>query len=132
MTELLKQNMGKFILPVVASVLASVLVGFGSTVITGKIMTEKLASRVDALEITVESHKPLTGKMEKLEATIDRHEKALDRDFLRHEQIVSALATKTEDQEKRLTRLETLVGETQALLAEIRSDVKILLRGGQQ
>lgn len=131
MTELLRQNMGKFILPVVASVLASVLVGFGSTVLTGKIMTEKLASRVDTLEEHVIA-KRLVERASNLENQIERHEKALDRDFARHEQSVLALGVKTDDQEKRLTRLETLVGETQALLTEIRTDVKILLRGGQQ
>lgn len=128
MNEMLKQIFFRFVLPV----LVPVAVGLGSAVLTSWSMTQMLDSRVSSLEMTVESHKPLTGKIEKLETTIERHEKALDRDFLRHEQIVAALASKTDDQEKRLTRLETLVGETQALLTEIRADVKILLRGGQQ
>lgn len=128
MTEMMKQILIKFIIPA----LVPVCMGLGTAVITSWSMTQLLDARVSKLEAIVKVHEPLKGKLEKLEVTIERHEKALDRDFLRHEQIVATLATKTEDQEKRLTRLETLVGETQALLSEIRADVKILLRGGQQ
>lgn len=128
MTEMVKQVCLRFVLPL----LVPLLVGLGSSVIASREMNGKLDTRMMTLETKVKDYEPLTGKVERLETTIDRHEKALDRDFLRHEQLVGVLSSKTDDQEKRLTRLETLVGETQNLLAEIRADVKILLRGGQQ
>lgn len=128
MTEMVKQVWLSFGLPL----LVPLLIGLGSSVIASREMNGKLDTRVVALEAKVKDYQSLPGKIERLETTIDRHEKALDRDFLRHEELVRALSSKTDDQEKRLTRLETLVGETQALLSEIRTDVKILLRGGQQ
>lgn len=101
----------KFVLPICASVVLAV----GTAVISGMVMTARMEGRVSHLEIQIE-----------------RHEKALDRDFARHEQTVLEIAHRTDDQEKRLSRLEALVSQTQELLSEIRSDVKILLRGGQQ
>lgn len=109
--ELTKELLGKFLLPI----LASMVIGIGSSIVACLVVTERMDGRVNSLEVQ-----------------IARHEKELDRDFFRHEQTVAAIMSKTEDQEKRLTRLETLVNETQRLLEEIRSDVKILLRGGQQ
>lgn len=111
MNEVIKQTIFKLVLPV----LVPVAVGLGSAVIATKIMVEKLDTRVSHLEVQIK-----------------RHEKALDKDFARHEVSMTELSHKTDDQEKRLTRLETLVNETQVLLTEIRADVKILLRGGQQ
>lgn len=128
MTEMVKQIWLRFGLPL----LVPLLIGLGSSVIASREMNGKLDTRVTTLEAKVKEYQPLPGKIERLETTIDRHEKALDRDFLRHEELVRALSSKMDDQEKRLTRLETLVGETQNLLSEIRTDVKILLRGGQQ
>lgn len=111
MNEAIKQTIFKLVLPVLVPVAA----GLGSAVIATKIMVEKLDTRVSHLEVQIE-----------------RHEKALDRDFARHEATVADISHKTDDQEKRLTRLEALFTETQTLLTEIRTDVKILLRGGQQ
>ena len=108
---------------------ASMILGLGSAALTGWVMVQLLDSRVTILETKVKEQSPLTGKVDKLETTIERHEKALDRDFLRHEQIVAGLSVKTEDQEKRLTRVEALVGEVQATLKEIQMDIKTLLRG---
>ena len=118
----------KFILPI----LASMIFGLGSAALTGWVMVQQLNNRVTELEVKVQEQAALSGKVNKLETTIERHEKELDRDFFRHEQTVASIMSKTEDQEKRLTRLETLVNERQRLLEEIRSDVKIILRGGQQ
>ena len=111
------------------TVLASMILGLGSAALTGWVMVQLLDNRVTLLETKVQEQSPLTGKVDKLETTIERHEKALDRDFLRHEQIVASLTVKTEDQEKRLTRVEALVGEVQATLKEIQMDIKTLLRG---
>lgn len=114
------------------TLLAPLLVGLGSAAITGWVMVQLLDSRVTILETKVQVQEPLTGKVDRLETTIERHEKALDRDFLRHEQIVAGLTVKTEDQEKRLTRVEALMDEVQATLKDIQTDIKTLLRGRRQ
>lgn len=100
---------------VILPVCASCVIAVGSAMVSALVMTERLDGRVTHLEVQIE-----------------RHEKALDRDFARHEQTVLEIAHRTDDQERRLSRLEALVSQTQELLSEIRSDVKILLRGGQQ
>lgn len=111
----MNETIRKILYQVVLPVIAPLIVGLGSAVITTQVMVSKLDTRVSHVEIQIE-----------------RHEKALDRDFARHEASVADIAHRTEDQEKRLTRLEALFTETQTMLQEIRSDVKILLRGGQQ
>lgn len=131
MTEKTHDTIRQVILRFVLPVLVPVIVGLGSAVISSKVLVEKLDTRTTVLETHV-LDKNLASRTAAIEVQIERHEKALDRDFARHEQNVLSLAQKTDDQEKRLTRLETLVGETQAMLSEIRTDVKILLRGGQQ
>lgn len=131
MTETAKQVVLRFVMPVLGSIVA----GAVAAALSCWLMVHLLDSRVSALEALpkkVEDLEKLGEKIPPLETMMQRHEKALERDFARHEQTVVALGVKTDDQEKRLTRLETLVGETQALLTEIRADVKILLRGGQQ
>ncbi len=120
-----------FVLRFVLPVLAPIVVGLGASVISSRMMTEQLDHRVTTLEKEVTEEKLLTRTVN-LEIQIERHEKALERDFARHEQTVFELAHKTDDQEKRLTRLETLVGETQRLLSEISADVKLLLRGSKK
>lgn len=127
MHDLFKKSL-KLALPAVLSL----AIGLGSAALTGWLMLHNLDSRVAHLEKAADKQQAVPARLEKLETTIERHEKALDRDFARHEATVADISHKTEDQEKRLTRLEVLFTETQALLSEIRSDVKILLRGGQQ
>lgn len=124
----IKERIWRFIIPIAASIVSAVLVGGASTILTSQMYTAKLNERVSYLEKDVTQEKLLSRTIQ-LETQIERHEKALERDFARHEQTVFELAHKTDDQEKRLTRLETLVGETQRLLAEISADVKLLLRG---
>lgn len=124
MNETVKNILFKFVLPA----LGPVLIGLGSAVISSKIMTETLNERVAHLERSVNDEK-LLQRTANIEVQIERHERALERDFARHEHTVDLLSTKTEEQERRLTRLEALVDETQRLLAEIRADVKTLLRG---
>lgn len=129
--EKLKQMVQKLALTVVASLIAG---GAGAALSTW-LTVHLLDSRVSALEALpekVEKLEKLETRIPPLEAMMARHEQSLERDFARYEHLVLNLSGKTDDQEKRLTRLETLVGETQSLLAEIRADVKILLRGGQQ
>lgn len=100
-----------FLLRSAAPVLASCLLGLGSAVITSMMFNERIDGRVRHLEVQIE-----------------KHEKALERDFNRHEQAVSSLASRTDEQERRLTRLETLMDEVHSTLTEIRTDVKSLLR----
>ena len=130
MNDIIRERIWRFVIPIAASIISAVLVGGGTTILTSRMYTEKLSERVAHLENNVIEGK-LLSRTDKLETQIERHEKALERDFARHEQTVLLLSQKTEDQEKRLTRLETLVGETQRLLSEIRADVKLLLRGGK-
>lgn len=127
MNDTMKQILIKFILPI----LVPVFVGLGSAVISSTIMNEKLDERVVHLERSVNEEK-LLQRTSNLEVAIERHERALERDFSRHDQMVLELGRKTEDQERRLTRLETLVGETQRLLSEISADVKTLLKGSRR
>lgn len=127
MTELMKQALQRFVLPC----LVSLVVGATGALVTSVFAVKALDVRVTSLEAMPVEVRDMKDRLQLLEPQIVRHEKALERDFLRHEQTMLSLSLKTDDQEKRLTRLETLVGETQALLAEIRADVKLLLRGGQ-
>ena len=127
MNETLKQILLRFILPM----LAPLLIGLGSAVISSTIMNRQLETRVTKLERSVDEEKLLSRTIS-LETAIERHERALERDFARHEKTVLELGHKTEDQERRLTRLETLVGETRRLLSEISADVKTLLRGSRK
>ncbi len=111
------------------SLIAPLIVGIGSAALTVWLTMHTLNMRVTSLEDKIRITDPISTRLSQLETTIERHEKALDRDFMRHEQIVANLANKTEDQERRLTLLEAHFGETQALIVEIRSDIKTLLTG---
>lgn len=112
-------------------VLAPAIVAVATTVVSFRSFSERTEARVSYLEAQV-LDKQLPTRIASLEVQIEKHEKTIEKDFGRHERTVQELSHKTDDQEKRLTRLETLVSETQHLLSEIRADVKILLRGGQQ
>lgn len=128
MTDMVTQVVHRFVLPC----LAALVVGAVGALVTSVLTVNALDVRVSKLEDIPADVRDMKDRLQVLEPQIVRHEKALERDFIRHEQTMHSLSVKTDDQEKRLTRLETLVGETQALLAEIRSDVKLLLRGSKQ
>ncbi len=113
-------------------VVVPLVVGLGSAVISAQVMLGRLDARVGAVESLTPRVEKLEHTLPPLEVQISRHEKALEKDFARHEQTVSDISHKTDDQEKRLTRLEALFNHTLKTLDEIRTDVKILLRGGQQ
>lgn len=130
-SEKLKRMIQKLVVTVVASLIAGAVGAALSTWVSVHLLDSRVVA-LEALPKKVEDLEKLGEKIPPLETMMARHEKALERDFARYEHIVLTLSGKTDDQEKRLTRLETLVGETQTLLSEIRADVKILLRGGQQ
>lgn len=123
MIDLVKNWLGKFSVQLAVGI----CVGIGASLLTASMTLNNLQTRVSTIEEKVIKDK-VPERIVKLETAINRHEQALERDFNRHEQMVFELAHKTDDQEKRLTRLETLVSETQRLLSEISADVKSLLR----
>lgn len=129
MKEDAQKGIGGLALRFGLSLIAPLLIGLGSAALTVWLMVHTLDSRVTVLEEKIKITEPVSTRLAQLETTIDRHEKALDRDFLRHEQVVANLANKTEDQERRLTLLEAHFGETQTLIMEIRADIKTLLTG---
>lgn len=111
MSETIKGWIARFATPA-ASALGA---GFLSSVLTLTVATERLEIRL--------SH---------VESQTQKYEAAMEKKIARHELETKSIVEKSGDHEKRLTRLEALVGETQKLLAEIREDVKQLLRGGRK
>lgn len=105
------QSIKSIIVRGVVTLVASCLIGFGSAVITSIKLNERLDARVGHLETAISEHKNILSK-----------------DFDRHDDTVAALANKTDDQERRLVRLEAMMDGVQTTLAEIRADVKQLLR----
>lgn len=105
-------SLSRFIQTFVFPLLVPVLVGIGSSAVTGAVMMTRLEERVTYLE-----------------SQIQRHEKALDRDIARHESSFSTLTRRTDNQDQRLSKLEAMAEEARTSLSEIRSDIKTLLRG---
>lgn len=118
MQNLKKEILIKFMLPVAAGTVLAI----GGVIWGGLASINDLGAGMGKLD----------GRLAHVEQQIDKHEKALDRDFARHERTVLEISHRTDDQEKRITRLEAMMAQVQQLLNEIRADVKILLRGGQQ
>lgn len=86
----------------------SIAICIGSALATSVVLTGRLEER-------------LTG----LKDSLDKHDATRQEEILR-------LTARTENHEQRLTRLEAHFDTVQETLGEIRSDVKIILRGGQQ
>lgn len=107
MTELMKGVLLKFVLPVCACAVT----GVGSALVSSMIFNEKIDGRVTNLEVQIE-----------------KHEKALEKDFARHDSAVMALTARNDEHERRITRMETIMDGVQSTLSEIRADVKALLR----
>lgn len=108
MKDIIKDILAKFALPI----LAAACIGLGGAFWE----LSRLSSRLDMRLVHVENQ-------------IERHEKALEKDFARHEQLMTEIVHRTEDQEKRITLLEAISVQTQQHLTEIRADLKILTRG---
>lgn len=105
----------RFIQAFVFPLLVPVLVGIGSSAVTGAVLMTRLEERVSYLELQIQ-----------------RHEQTLGRDMTRHESAFSTLTHRTDDQEQRLSKLEAMAEEARASLSEIRGDIKTLLRGKGQ
>lgn len=108
MTELMKGVLLKFVAPICACAVT----GIASGIIFYMIFVE----RID-------------GRVRNLESQIVKHEKRLEKDFTKHDDVVSSFVSRIEGHERRLTRMETLMDGVNATLSEIRSDVKMILRG---
>lgn len=94
--------------------LVSVLVGMGAGAVSMTMMSARHEERFTHLE-----------------GRIQRHETNFAREVHRLEQAERELAVRTDDQERRLAKLEGVAEETRSSLAEIRADIKTLLRGAQ-
>lgn len=105
-------SLSRFIQTFVFPLLVPVLVGIGSSAVTGAVIMTRLEERVTYLE-----------------SQIQRHEKALERDITRHESSFSTLTHRTDNQDQRLSKLEAMAEEARTSLSEIRADIKTLLRG---
>lgn len=108
MTELMKGVLLRFVLPVCACAIT----GVGSALVSTMILTEQIQNRVAYIEVKIE-----------------KHEERLEKDFTKHDGVVSSLMSRSDDHERRLTRMETLMDGVNVTLSEIRADVKTLLRG---
>lgn len=95
-------------LRIVIPALISIGICIGSALGASVILTSRLEERISALKDSLEKH-----------------------DASRQAEVLRLVA-RTENHEQRLTRLEAHFDTVQETLGEIRSDVKIILRGGQQ
>ena len=96
---------------VVAGISISVLVGIGSAAITGWTMMVRIEGRLAALE-----------------RDVARHEIAIKEDMERIEAANAVYRQRTDDQERRLTHLEAVLGGLRNDFSEVRADIKAFLR----
>lgn len=88
----------------------SVLVGIGSAAITGWTMMVRIDSRLAVLE-----------------RDVARHETTIKDDMKRMEGALAQNAQRTDDQERRLTHLETVLNGLRNDFSEVKADIKSLL-----
>lgn len=86
------------------------VIGIGSAFCTGALMVVKMEDRIANLE-----------------KDVARHETSISRDFQRLESSIQLNAQRTDDQERRITRVETSMESLTADVREIKLDVKALL-----
>lgn len=96
---------------VVAGIAIAVLVGIGSAALTGWTMMIRIEGRLDVLE-----------------RDVARHETTIKEDLRRMEGASVQNAQRTDDQERRLTHLETVLSGLRDDFSEIRADIKSLLK----
>lgn len=88
----------------------SVLVGIGSAAIMGSVLVVRLDERVSTLE-----------------RDVARHEATIEKELRRMEGANIQNAQRTDDQERRLTHLETVLNGLRNDFSEVRADIKTLL-----
>lgn len=102
------QNIGALLVRVAIPALVSIAICIGSAIGTSIVLTSRIEERV-------------TGIKENLA----EHDADRKNEFVR-------IVDRIDNHEQRLTRLEAHYDTVQETLREISSDVKIILRGGQQ
>lgn len=102
-----------FVRSFVFPLLVPVLIGIGSASMTLAVATIRLEERMSTLERNITRHEMDTAK--KVE---------------RHEAILSDMSRRDAEQEQRLVRGESFIDAMRGDLAEIKGDVKTLIRGG--
>lgn len=95
---------------VVAGIAIAVLVGIGSAALTGWTMMIRIE-----------------GRLAVLERDVARHETTIKDDMKRMEGASAQYAQRTDDQERRLTHLETVLNGLRDDFSEVRADIKSLL-----
>ncbi len=100
---------------VVAGISIAVLVGIGSAAITSWTMMVRLE-----------------GRLAVLERDVARHETTIKEDMKRMEEASVQNSHRTDDQERRLTHLETVLSGLRDDFSEVRADIKSLLRASAQ
>lgn len=68
-------------------------------------------------------------EVENIKNNVARHEGIIDKDMKRLESVDSLVTQRTEDHERRLARLESILDSIRNDIGEMKQDVKILLRG---
>lgn len=96
----MQDNMLKFVLPV----LAPVIISIGACFVNNQILQARMEERVASIK-----------------EQAARHEASKNQDF-------SRLVLRGDDHEQRIVRLEANLGAIQEALAEMRKDIKTLLR----
>ena len=64
-----------------------------------------------------------------IKQNVARHEGIIEKDMKRLESVDSLVTQRTEDHERRLARLESILDSIRNDIGEMKQDVKILLRG---
>lgn len=75
--------------------------------------------RITTLEVNISA----------IRGNVDRHENLIEREMMRLESVHTVVAQRTEDHERRLARLESTLEALRNDTAEMKQDIKILLRG---
>ncbi|MDE7064958.1 MAG: hypothetical protein K2O70_05730 [Desulfovibrionaceae bacterium] len=113
--EIKKSGIQTVAAQVVAGIAIAVLVGIGSAALTGWTMMVRIE-----------------GRLAVLERDVARHETAIKEDMKRMESVNVQNAQRIAEQERRLTHLETVLAQLRDDLAEVRADIKSLLRANAQ
>lgn len=112
MSEQSASKVRDVIMQVIAGVIIAGMVGIGSGIWRGyDILT--------AMELEFKT----------IKQNVARHESIIEKDMKRLESVDSLVTQRTEDHERRLARLESILDGIRNDIGEMKQDVKILLRG---
>lgn len=74
--------------------------------------------RITTLEVNIET----------IKGNVDRHENLIEKEMKRLESVHTVVAQRTEDHERRLARLESTLETLRNDTAEMKNDIKLLIR----